>query len=88
MYPFIVTVDYYDDTYTPWKLDHVNILLYADSFTEAAAIIEDAQYVPHVENIHILSVGDSSTFFDIPDEMIDPFLIGGGSYTLGGELLK
>lgn len=88
MYPFIVTVDYYDDSKTIWDLTHINLLIYAETFAQAAARIEDGNYVSNIENIHVLSAGEEGSYFEIPDEMIDIFTLGGGSYTDGAEIIE
>lgn len=88
MYPFIVTVDYYDDSETIWTPTHINLLLYADTLAAAVAQIESGNYVSHIENIHVLSAGGEGNYFEIPDAMIDTFILGSGSYPEGVEIMK
>ena len=82
MYPFVVKVKYWDDYHEPWELKKINILLYAEDFTDAANKIEH-RYVDNIEYISVSAVADEGMFFEVPEEIADALIAGEGDYSLG-----
>ena len=82
MYPFVVKVKYWDDYYEPWKLTDMNVLLYAESFTDAADKIEH-RYIDNIESLSVHSVADEGMFFEVSEDIADALILGEGDYSLG-----
>ena len=72
MYPFVVKVKYWDDFEPEWTLKHVNILVYADAFAEAASMVENG-YIDHIESIKVMACGEEG----------QTLIEGGGDYKFG-----
>lgn len=87
MYPFVVKVEYWDDFETPWTRARLNILVYADTFAEAAARIED-RYVDNIESIEVIACGDNSQLFEVSDKIANALIEGSGNYREGRKILQ
>ena len=82
MYPFVVKVKYWDDFEPEWTLKHVNILVYADTFAEAASMVENG-YIDHIESIKVMACGEEGQFFEVSGEIAKALIEGGGNYKFG-----
>ena len=82
MYPFVVKVKYWDDFFEPWVLTDMNVLVYAESFTEAVDMIEH-RYVDNIESISVHSVADKGMLFEVPEVIADALILGEGNYEKG-----
>ena len=87
MYPFVVKVDYWNDFETPWTRAHLNLLVYADTFAEAVARIED-RYVDNIESIEVVACGDSSQLFEVSDKIANALIEGSGDYAEGKKIIQ
>ena len=83
MYPYIVKVEYWNDITDPWTLEHLQVLLYADSITEAVSKFENARYVDNIESIKAICAGDENTFFEVPGHIAKILATGYGNYRDG-----
>lgn len=81
MYPFVAKVTYWSDIKSPWTKKTINLLIYADNFSDACGQVE--RYVDLVDDIHIYSVGDESTLFEVPTDVANFFIKGEGNYEEG-----
>lgn len=86
MYPFIVKIVYWDDFDAQWVKNHTHIMLYAESLSAAVAKVEEANYVPNIESVEVISAGDAGQMFEIPGHIAKIFVAGDGNYHDG--LLK
>ena len=85
MYPFVVKVKYWDDFYEPWALTSMNVLVYAESFTAAADMIEN-HYVDNIESISVHAVADEGMLFEVTEEIADTLIFGEGDYAHGVKM--
>lgn len=88
MYPFILKLEYWDDYKTPWVKRHMHILLYAESMAAAVAQAEESHYVDYLDNVKVMSVADSGTFFEVPEHIAKILIAGEGNYHRGLEELN
>lgn len=88
MYPFILKLEYWDDCKEPWKFTHTYVLNYAESMSAAVAQVESSNYVPNLENIKVISVGDDGMMFEIPGHIAKILAAGGGNYCEGLREVK
>ena len=72
MYPFVVHVEYWNNSEISWKKKNTDILIYASNFTEAIKIVEE--YVDMIDSISIDCVGDNFTLFEVPEEIAKKFI--------------
>ena len=82
MYPFVVKVKYWDDFEPKWTLEHMNVLVYADTFAEAASMVENG-YVDHIESIKVIACGEEGQLFEVSGEIAKALIEGGGDYKFG-----
>ena len=82
MYPFIVKVHYSDDIHTPAEIRHTHVLIYADSFADAAKRTED-YFGNDLDDMKIMCAGDQDTLFEVSGKVADALLIGLGNYRDG-----
>ena len=93
MYPFVVKVKYLNDLdfETPATYDHLNLLIYADTFADtfakAAARIED-RYIDNIESIEVIPCGDSSQLFEVSDKIANALIEGSGDYAEGKKIIQ
>lgn len=88
MFPFIIKAEYWNDLNEPWTLDHIQVLLYADSISDAVSQFENSRYVGNVESIKATAVGDEYTFFEVPGHIAKILAAGAGNYRDGLRLVK
>ena len=88
MFPFIIKAEYWNDLNEPWALDHIQVLLYADSHSDAISKFENSRYVENIETIKVISAGDEDTFFEIPGHIAKILAAGAGIYRDGLQELK
>ena len=82
MYPFIVKVHYWDEIHTPAEIRHTHVLVYAESFADAADRIE-RYFDDDIEDMKIMSAGDQYTLFEVSGKVADALIIGLGNYKDG-----
>ena len=82
MYPFVVKVHYWDDIHTPAKMRHTHVLVYAESFSDAASQIEH-YFGDDLEDLKIMSAGDEGTLFEVSGHVADALIVGLGNYKDG-----
>ena len=88
MYPYIIKAEYWDDMSDPWTLKHIQVLLYAESHSDAVSKFEKAHYVDNIETIKAIAAGDEYTFFEIPGHIAKILAAGAGNYRDGLQELK
>ena len=82
MYPFIVKVHYYDDIHTPAETKHTYVLLYAESFSDAAMQTEE-YFGDSLEDMKIMCVSDCDSLFEVSGKIADALIVGLGNYKDG-----
>lgn len=88
MFPFIIKAEYWNDLNDPWTLDHIQVLLYADSHSDAISKFENSHYVDNIETIKAIAAGDEYTFFEVPGHIAKILAAGAGIYRDGLEDLR
>ena len=88
MYPYIIKAEYWNDDADPWTLDHIQVLLYADSISEAVSKFENTHYVDNIESIKAICAGDEDTFFEVPGHIAKVLAAGYGNYRDGLQALQ
>ncbi len=88
MYPFILKLEYSDDTKGTWELAHIHVLVYAESMSAAVAQVESSNYVPNLENVKVFSAGDNGMMFEIPGHIAKILAAGAGNYRDGLREIK
>ena len=88
MYPYIIKAEYWDDIYEPWELQHIQVLLYAENYSNAISKFENSHYVDNIETIKVISAGDQNTFFEVPGHIAKILAAGAGIYRDGLEELQ
>lgn len=88
MYPYIIKAEYWDDISDPWALKHIQVLLYAESHSDAVSRFENSHYVENIETIKAIAAGDEYTFFEVPGHIAKILAAGAGNYRDGLEELQ
>lgn len=89
MYPFVAKVHYWNDwdDEVNWKLEHTHVLVYGESFADAAARIEK-HFGKNLEDLKLWCVGDAGQLFEVPGRIAEAFIVGCGDYRDGKANMK
>ena len=91
MYPFVAKVRYFNEYSVNndgvYDETSCNQLLYADNFTDAMHQIE-VNFADSLIAASLECVADEYTCFEIPDAMVDAFILGEGDYETGLRRIK
>ena len=88
MFPFIIKAEYWNDLKEPWTLDHIQVLLYAESHIDAISNFENSHYVDNIETIKVTAAGDEDTLFEVPGHIAKILAAGYGNYRDGLKCVK
>ena len=88
MFPFIIKAEYWNDLNEPWTLDHIQVLLYAESHSDAISKFENLHYVDNIETIKAILAGDENTLFEVPGHIAKILAAGAGNYRDGLKQVK
>jgi len=89
MFPFIAKVHYYEDNSDSAVLErkHTHVLLYAETFADAAAQVEE-YFGVDMDDMKLWAVGDEGTFFEVSGTVADAIRAGLGNYKEGVKILE
>ena len=88
MFPFIAKVHYYEEKEDDVILErkHTHVLLYANTFAEAATQVEE-YFGVDMEDLKLWCIGDEGTFFEVSGSVADALRAGLGNYHDGVKIL-